>query len=180
MTRNPPKRIPARNLAPKPEPEAPPPPAPEPAPDLEDESEEVEPSPGPWFVAGQTAYLTVPARATLRLAVLSTLTSVGRDSHAYTLLAAAALLLCWPTGQNKLRIPYNNRVLDYGDAVMERLIEEGAKFGQAPQETQNEILEAGDAAIHLILRSLPDRKHLRAAEGNSGGSTGPGSANSSK
>jgi hypothetical protein len=123
----------------------------------------------PLKVAGQTVRLEAPARAVHRLGLIALMNDrrITQNHQTLQLLSAAALMLCWPTGQAKAAVQYGHNMLEYGADVLDRLVEIGAENGVPEDEIMSQVFRAGTAAFALVRGSLPTAKHMEGAEGNS-------------
>jgi hypothetical protein len=135
-------------------------------------------SSGPFTIAGQTIYLDVPANSARRLGVSACVRDGAlADNQTATLLIAACIGLCWREGALKAGAPrYAFRLLEYGEAMAEWLLEMGRQAGQGEPETSVEIIVAGNAALSLCLDATVTTEDLVQARGNSKPPKGDGSA----
>ncbi len=110
-------------------------------------------------VGGQTLELALPPLAR-RSAIRLAWADAGSDLQVRVLVISAALFLCSPEAQRKEGAPaYEQRVLRYGEAVYEYLVEHGAQDA--------EIAEAGMTAVNMVLASFPTEADHEEARGNS-------------
>lgn len=135
---------------------------------------------GPFTIAKQTIYLDLPEISARRLGVSACVRDgVLGDRQTALLLVSACIGLCWEGGQRKTGAPrYAFRMLEYGEAVFEWLLEEGRAAGRDEPQTTSEIIEAGNAALQLCLDghvTVPE-EDLEEAKGNSSAPEGAGSA----
>lgn len=134
------------------------------------------PTAGPFTVAGQTMYFALPERMSIRAAIANAFGESDDDPASRQLVLSAAIGLSCEALQAKEGFPpYAHRVLDFGAAMLDWLLEAGAAKGDDYLTTAKEIRDAGNGALRLVVQAVVRTEDLEEARGNSstaaGGST---------